>query len=104
MYLARFMHKLKGTTSSTWVYGRTLKEQLPQSQVLKSSSRSDLLWIYRALYVPGAPGKDLLEVLGAESLEQLRSDEPQVVRREYRKRTEQIDSGVEREFTAYTRS
>lgn len=66
------------------LYGQFLAQVIPASQSLDPALRSNCKWLYEALNFADADGADLLKVLGVNRLEDFKSQNPTVIKREYK--------------------
>lgn len=69
---------------STKLYGQFLAKEIPASQSLDPALRSNCKWLYEALNVEGHEAADLLAVLKINRLEDFKSGNPTVIKREYK--------------------
>lgn len=74
-------------TPSTKVLGLMLKEKYPEIASLQPCYRSDCRWLYEALL--GERDADILDVLDVSRIEDFKSQNPTVIRREYRGRCQE---------------
>lgn len=80
-----FMHKARPHFKSPQKYGQFIAKELPKTKHWDAPLRSSCLWFYRALNVPGSDGYgDLLDVLEIESLAELKTANPSVIKRKYK--------------------
>jgi hypothetical protein len=84
MALGQFQSEAVKLFKSVKLYGMFLAKELPASQDLDSALRSNCKWLYEALNVEGAEGSDLLVVLGVNQLEDYKSKNPTVIKRDYK--------------------
>ncbi|MDO5647381.1 hypothetical protein, partial [Paracoccus sp. (in: a-proteobacteria)] len=81
--LGRFASSVAPLFRSTKIYGAYLADKIPASQSLDPALRSNCKWLWEALNVPAHDARDLLTVLGVNRLEDYKSQNPTVIRREY---------------------
>ncbi|WP_170546526.1 hypothetical protein [Ruegeria arenilitoris] len=80
-----FMHTAWQYFESPTKYGQFIAQELPETKHWDAPLRSSCLWLYRALNVPGSDGYgDLLDVLEVESLAELKTANPSVIKRKYK--------------------
>lgn len=84
--IGKFISIMSKKFTSTKLFGQHLKKELPASQRLDASTRSDSKWLYEALYDPQHAAYGLLlPALGVASLDQVGVTHPSTIRRRYRK-------------------
>lgn len=69
---------------SSKLYGQALAKLAPASSALDPALRSNCKWLFTALNHEDAEGSDLLSVLGVNRLEDFKSANPTVIKREYK--------------------
>lgn len=84
--IGRYQHHLKQQMPSDKLYGIQLAQDIPATKKMDPALLSNQKWLYEALYVPGHKANDILEVLGITGIEGFKSDNPTVIRRQYRKK------------------
>lgn len=89
--LGKFQSAAAKLFKSVKVYGQFLAAELPASQALDPALRSNCKWLYEALNVVGAEGSDILSVLQVNRIEDFKSKNPTVIRREYKAMKEEAD-------------
>ena len=72
---------------STKLYGQFLKAELPASQRLDAALRSNCKWLWEALNVADHEASELLTVLGVNRIEDFKSGNPTVIKREFKAAT-----------------
>lgn len=77
------LSKLAAKFPSTKTRGAVIAERFPDSQLLDPALRSNCKWLYEALNKPGHEAADILTVLNVESIFDLGSENPTVIRRRY---------------------
>lgn len=82
--LGGFQSTVSGMFKSSKLYGQYLKEEVPASQALDAALRSNCKWLFEALNTSGTDGSDLLTVLGINRIEDFKSGNPTVIKREYK--------------------
>lgn len=82
--LGKFQSAAAKLFKSVKVYGQFLAAELPASQALDPALRSNCKWLYEALNVEGAEAGDILSVLQVNRIEDFKSKNPTVIRREYK--------------------
>jgi len=82
--VGKMMSDLGKKTPSTKIFGRRLKKEYPEIAKISDWARSNCRWLYEAL--SGERDADILEVLGVSRIEDFKSQNPTVIRREYNKR------------------
>lgn len=89
--LGKFQSAAAKLFKSVKVYGQFLASELPASQALDPALRSNCKWLYEALNVEGAEASDILSVLGVNRIEDFKSKNPTVIRREYKALKDEAD-------------
>lgn len=85
LVLGEFQSKAAPMFSAPRVYGEFLAKELPASQKLDPALRTNCKWLWEALNLPGHDASDILSVLGGiNDISSFRSQNPTVIRREYR--------------------
>lgn len=82
--VGRVSHEIAIQVKSTKTHGQHLAKLLPETQKLDETLRSNCKWLYEALHVPGSDGADILDVLEVETLTELKTANPTVIRRKYK--------------------
>lgn len=77
-------HKLSAMFASTKVYGQALAKAIPATAALDPALRSNCKWLWEALNVPSHEASDILSALKVNRLEDFKSQNPTVIRREYK--------------------
>lgn len=75
---------------STKLYGQALAKLAPASSALDPALRSNCKWLFAALNHADAEGSDLLSVLGVNRLEDFKSANPTVIKREYKNAVKKV--------------
>lgn len=81
--LGEFQSTVSVMFASTKVYGQYLAEAIPASQTLDPALRSNCKWLYEALNVLDHKNNDLLKVLDVNRIEDYKSANPTVIKRNY---------------------
>lgn len=89
--LGKFQSLVSKLFKSTKLYGQYLAKELPESQQLDAALRSNCKWLYEALNVIGAEGSDILSVLGVNRIEDYKSKNPTVIKRDYKAKAEELE-------------
>lgn len=76
------LYQLKDGTKGTKDYRKRIEAEAPELLSFDSSTRSDALWLHKAL--TGVQDADLLSVLGVQTLSELGCSHPSAIRRHYR--------------------
>lgn len=84
MALGQFQSEAVKLFKSVKLYGMFLAKELPASQDLDSALRSNCKWLFEALNVSGSDGSDILVVLGVNQIEDYKSKNPTVIKRDYK--------------------
>lgn len=87
--LGGFQSQASGMFKSTKLYGQYLKQELPASQLLDAALRSNCKWLFEAISNKEHEASDILSVLGVNRLEDFKSGNPTVIKREYKERQKQ---------------
>ncbi|MDQ2066752.1 hypothetical protein Q9295_10215 [Xinfangfangia sp. CPCC 101601] len=82
--LGKFQSSAAPLFKSSKLYGQFLAKELPASQDLDAALRSNSKWLWEALNKPGAEGGDLLVVLNVNRIEDYKSKNPTVIKRDYK--------------------
>lgn len=82
--IGKLMSDLAKVTPSKKLLGLGLKKKYPEIAEISSCSRSNCRWLYEAL--SGEQDTDILDVLGVSQIEDFKSRNATVIRREYNKR------------------
>ncbi|WP_170481212.1 hypothetical protein [Ruegeria arenilitoris] len=88
--IGRFQYELRQKVKSTKLYGQELENQLPEIKQWDDALRSNNLWLYKALFVPGSDGNDILEVLEIKEPADFPSWNATVVKRAYKTRKKRL--------------
>jgi hypothetical protein len=94
MTLGQFQSEAAPLFKSTKLYGEFLKAELPASQALDPALRSNCKWLFEALNAEGHEASDLLTVLGVNRIEDFKSGNPTVIRREYKAAKAEADKAA----------
>jgi hypothetical protein len=86
--LGMFQSSVVGMFASTKVYGQYVAAKVPASASLDAALRSNCKWLYEALNKADHEASDLLNILGVNRIEDYKSANPTVIRREYREMAE----------------
>jgi hypothetical protein len=70
--------------ASTKLYGQFLAKEIPASSSLDPALRSNCKWLFEALNVAGHEASDLLVILDVNRIEDFKSGNPTVIKREYK--------------------
>lgn len=89
--LGKFQSLVSKLFKSTKLYGQYLAKELPESQELDAALRSNCKWLYEALNVEGSEGSDILSVLNVNRIEDYKSKNPTVIKRDYKAKKEELD-------------
>lgn len=89
--LGKFQSAAAKLFKSVKVYGLFLKAELPASNDLDPALRSNCKWLWEALNVANAEGSDILSVLQVNRIEDFKSKNPTVIRREYKALKEEAE-------------
>lgn len=92
------VYEIRIMTTSSRVYGRLLKEHLPEVSALYPSLRSDCLWLFRML--SQVSELEFCEICGVTSLEKLGTGHPSVIRRIFRKGLVELNPGQRKYYRA----
>lgn len=84
--IGQYQHRLRKHLPSNKLYGIQLALDIPATAKMDPALLSNQKWLYEALHIPGHKGNDILEVLGITGIEGFKSDNPTVIRRQYRKK------------------
>lgn len=76
LYIYRLQFK------SNKVFGKFLKEQVPDIAAMRNDLRSNCIWLHKK--TSGRGKRKLLRLLGVKNLRDFRSNNPTVIRRAYR--------------------
>lgn len=71
--------------ASAKLLGQEFARRYPASQGMDAALRSNCRWLAEALELEGHEARDLLVALGVNSVFELRSENPTVIRRKYNK-------------------
>ena len=82
--LGMFQSSVVGMFASTKVYGQYVAAKVPASASLDAALRSNCKWLYEALNKADHEASDLLTILGINRIEDFKSANPTVIRREYK--------------------
>jgi hypothetical protein len=82
--LGMFQSSVVGMFASTKVYGQYVAAKVPASGSLDAALRSNCKWLYEALNKADHEASDLLAILGVNRIEDFKSANPTVIRREYK--------------------
>jgi hypothetical protein len=82
--LGMFQSSVVGMFASTKVYGQYVAAKVPASVSLDAALRSNCKWLYEALNKADHEASDLLTILGVNRIEDFKSANPTVIRREYK--------------------
>lgn len=100
LMLGQFQSRVSKWFKAPKLYGQFLKSELPASQDIDVALRSNCKWLYEALNEAGADGSDLLSVLGINRIEDFKSANPTVIKREYKNALKELDKKAELEKAA----
>jgi len=84
LHLGEFQSKASAFFISPKVYGQFLKDALPASQLLDAPLRSNCKWLWEALNKPEHEASDILTVLWLNRIEDYKSANPTVIRRDWK--------------------
>ncbi len=90
MTLGKFQSEAAPLFKSSKLYGQFLAAELPASQELDPALRSNCKGVYEALKKAGAEGSDILSVLGVNRIEDYKSKNPTVIKRDYKAKAEEV--------------
>jgi hypothetical protein len=82
--LGMFQSSVVGMFASTKVYGQYVAAKVPASAALDAALRSNCKWLYEALNKEDHEASDILTILGVNRIEDFKSANPTVIRREYK--------------------
>jgi DNA-binding transcriptional regulator YhcF (GntR family) len=82
--LGQFQSEASKLFKSSKLYGLFLAKEMPASQELDAALRSNCKWVYEALNVAGSDGSDILVILGVNQIEDYKSKNPTVIKRDYK--------------------
>jgi hypothetical protein len=82
--LGMFQSSVVGMFASTKIYGQYVAAKVPASVSLDAALRSNCKWLYEALNKADHEASDLLAILGVNRIEDFKSANPTVIRREYK--------------------
>jgi hypothetical protein len=82
--LGEFQSGVSKFFASTKLYGQFLAEELPASQALDPALRSNCKWLWEALNMADHEGSDLLNVFKINRIEDYKSQNPTVIKRDYK--------------------
>lgn len=91
LQMGEYQYVLRQQIDSDRVYGARLAQDIPETGAMDAALRSNQLWLYKALHVPGSKGSDILEVSGIDGIEGFKSDNPTVLRRNYTKKKKRLE-------------
>ncbi|SEU04855.1 hypothetical protein [Paracoccus homiensis] len=77
------LSRLADEIPSTKLRGPVIAKLFPDSKCLDPALRSNCKWLYEALNKPGHEAADILTVLNVESIFDLGSENPTVIRRRF---------------------
>jgi hypothetical protein len=86
--LGMFQSSVADMFASTKVYGQYVAAKVPASASLDAALRSNCKWLYEALNKEDHEAADILTILGVNHIENFKSANPTVIRREYKSRAE----------------
>lgn len=79
-----FLFEVSASFKSPKLFGQFVAKELPESAKLDPALRSNCKWLFEALNNPEADHSDLLSVLNVNRIEDFKSGNPTVIRREYK--------------------
>lgn len=89
-----FQSEVSKEFKSTKLYGQFLAKEMPATQSLDPALRSNCKWLYEALNVEGHEASDLLTALNVNRLEDYKSGNPTVIKREYKAAKAEADKAA----------
>lgn len=82
--LGQFQSEASKLFKSSKLYGMFLAKEMPASQELDAALRSNCKWLHEALNVTGSDGSDILHILGVNQIDDYKSKNPTVIKRDYK--------------------
>lgn len=90
--LGEYAYEIAPLFKSKKIYGQFLAVKIPASQSLDAALRSNCKWLYEALNVQESENSDLLGILGVNRIEDYKSANPTVIRRDYTNAKKQAEA------------
>ena len=100
--LGMFQSSVVEMFASKKVYGQYVAAKVPDSAFMDAALRSNCKWLWQALNKADHEASDLLTILGVNRIEDFKSANPTVIRREYRALAEIAKSKAEAEANGKT--
>jgi len=88
--------------ASKKVYGQYVAAKVPDSAFMDAALRSNCKWLWQALNKADHEASDLLTILGVNRIEDFKSANPTVIRREYREMAEIVKAQAKAEAEGKT--
>lgn len=100
--LGMFQSSVVDMFASKKVYGQYVAAKVPDSAFMDAALRSNCKWLWQALNKADHEASDILTILGVNRIEDFKSANPTVIRREYREMAELAKAKAEADATGKT--